>query len=169
MSDPARAETADSAPREETSSCGKPVPSRLTCALENAAEKVVWRVMEAYLGDKPEEMGLGYKFLNALLGSLAFFSFALPLVQARALRSMSELRSISEARGMSDLDAEIVYQTTGPLFMDPVFLLVVYSAISMILATLIAVGITHGGPLRLFFLGVTVPALVVYIVNSALS
>ena len=132
---------------------------------------VLRRTRETYLGkDRPWKIAWPWRFLNALLGIIALGTVGVSKILTAELERISELISeltpILEESGKENnqditLDREFIYSRLELLGTTDEGLPVVYGLLSVALAVMIASGIRHGGPLRLFFLGVTIPGLVI--------
>ena len=133
--------------------------------LGQALADIVEHALLCHLRDK-RDIGHTWRFLNALFGGVAFYVSVL-FQQYR--RSQALANQIAELRDQatSSIEAERQLALIAPLN-DPNALFYYYilaMLLAVIFAPLIAWGITHGGPLRIFFAGVTVPVLVFFVAN----
>lgn len=133
---------------------------------------------ETYLGkDRPWKIKFwGWRFLDALLGIVTFGTVWVSKTLGTELERISEL--ISQ---LGPILEDVNKGTNQPIILDSEFissrlillgtvdkwLPVVYGLLTVALAAIIASGIKHGGPVRLFFLGVTIPGLVIFIANNS--
>ena len=71
--------------------------------------------------------------------------------------------------GIRNLDVDLAIKLAD--FADQLYVYFALIILPLVVGICIVIshGIKHGGPLRLFFLGVTVPALTVYVVSNAFS
>ena len=124
--------------------------------------------------------------LEVLSGELRMMSGFLPDEEFRTVeefRSREELSAFAdelfssgqtqELRDFAAALRDLHLTTLSPLLTTPsallFVLLLLYFPLTLLMAAVISFGIRYGGPLRLFFLGVTVPALVTWILQRALS
>ena len=142
-----------------------PVPPSGWLPLGQALADVVEHGLLCHLKDK-RDIGHAWRFLNALFGGVAFYASVLFQQYRRSQALASQIDQLRAQAG-SSLQAERQLALIAPLN-DPNAIFYYYiSAIVLaaIVAPLIAWGIRRGGPLRIFFAGVTVPALVFFVAN----
>lgn len=151
--------------------------------------KVLRRVTDTYFGDdRPWEMVWGWRFLNALFGVIVFSGAAAVVLfdliaVTPVTTSLVEVGNLVNEFRASGLQTPTMTQIMDSIaemtrllaeFSDFVnlgysMLLLAYFPAAMGLAAIIASGIKHGGPLRLFLLGVTVPGLIGFVIRNALA
>jgi len=140
--------------------------------------KVLRRTRKTYLGkDRPWKIGWWCKFFSALLGIAAFVTAGVSKILRTEVERTSDLvtnlvqllTDLDNAREttnkLATLDFELFFSRLEFLGIVDEILPWVYGLLSFALAAVIASGIKHGGPLRLFFLGAAVPGLVIFTAN----
>ena len=118
--------------------------------LSDAFARIVEGFIDTYLGDdKPITLKWGLRYVYAWFGIALFL-----------LVSLLSGGGVVSWRSAAIFDVFLAAET-GTLLVLVVFVLV------SLLATVIASGIVRGGPIRLFLVGVTLPALVFYVATAA--
>ena len=122
---------------------------RLSAAFATMLESFV----DTYFGDdKPIQLPLRHRYVCALFGTVLFMLFAL----------VATLLTADQAEQLAALFATVTADERVAAFF--LFLLLL---VASALAIVVASGIIRGGPIRLFLVGVTLPALVLYIATAA--
>ena len=122
---------------------------RFSAALATILEGFI----ETYLGeDKPILMKWGWRYLCAWFGIALFVLVALIVAN----------RTISATGPTVAIISAMVQPANSVFFLLPLLFLLV-----SLLAFVVASGIVRGGPIRLFLVGVTLPALVFYFATAA--
>lgn len=120
--------------------------------------KILKKIRKNYLWD----LHWSKRFVCVLLGILTLAATGIPKILVGALEINFKIDEIS-----SRLDSQFLNRLLILLSEGPEFLLGVYSMLFLAVAAVITWGIPHGGPLRLFILGVAIPGLVFYVANRA--
>lgn len=129
------------------------VPDR---RLGAAFAKIVEGFIETYLGDdKPLKLDWYWRYVCAWFGAAVFMavaSFNVSTVGSGHLRFSGPATAIFQQ-----------------LVTDPLVIVSLFAVFVSLLAAIITTGIVNGGPIRLFLVGVSLPALVLFIATTATS
>lgn len=143
-----------------------PTVSGQTDALRGELASVIKHFSKIYLGD-PEKMKWHEKLLFSFSGAFFFSTLALWKIEILYTQVTHEISRNTEG-GRPSIDNKVIDQLLSFSQVSHHFFLYIYVLSMMIICGIITVGIKRGGPLRLFFLGVTIPALLIAIVNQAI-
>ena len=133
--------------------------------------RIFRRIGDTYFGDdRPWTMSWPRKFVCALLGVVSFSA----VVLHDTLRVIYEVtaamaRHMDGSNKSEELDVGLVQRLLQFADAGYEFLGLVCLPLGLAFGMIIASGIKHGGPLRLFFAGVAVPAAVMFIATNAIS
>ena len=135
-----------------------PTPTPPTSAwlpMGQAMAEVIENSFLIYLKDK-RDISIASRFMNAYLGGLLFYMSVLFQRYSPRVQDQTE----------TSIDTALPLNILEPLATQN---FLAYLAVAMLMAVIvapvIAYGIKNGGPLRFFFAGATVPALVFFIAS----